>query len=68
MLQAHFKPRAPLEAGWIRSLEAAWAVVAILLSAGGLFLSLHHQVASAVLHPHTAPSAQTSADEDDAAW
>jgi hypothetical protein len=68
MLQAHFELRAPLQAGSVRSLAAAWAVVAILLSAGGVFLSLHQHVARAVFHPHAAPSAQTSADEDDAEW
>ncbi len=68
MLQAHFEPRAPLQAGSVRSLAAAWAVVAILLSAGGVFLSHHQHVARAVLHPHAALSAHTSADEDDGEW
>jgi hypothetical protein len=67
MSQAHFEPRAPLEAGSGKNLVAAWAVVAILLSAGGVFLSLHQHVARAMPHPHAAPSVQTSADEDDAA-
>lgn len=67
MLQAPFEPRGPLEAGSVRSIAAAWAVVFILLSAGGAFVSLHPHVANVMPHPHAATAAPTGAGEDDAA-
>jgi hypothetical protein len=68
MSQASFEPRAPLEAGAVRSIVAAWAVVFILLSAGGALVGFRQRLASPTPPQHAAASAQSDAEEDDAAW
>ncbi len=66
MLQAHREDHPPPEIGSAGSVTAAWAIVAILLSVGGLFVSFHHRVVEDTPRLHLTQSvAQSSVGVDD---